>query len=508
MFLKNKRSTTLTRRAALGLLLGGAAGAAMAQNVPAVDVSPYPKARPEGLHKLAIPSGADLVAHAGVSGAVSYAVANAAGDILEVRGPVLRMPPASVAKVTTSIYALEHLGSDYTFRTKVIATGPVVDGKVVGDLILQGSGDPTLDTDMLGALAGQLVAQGIMGVTGGFYVDGTALPHIEIIDDQQTEYAGYNPTISGLNVNYNRVHFEWKKEGDRFALKMDARAKKFAPDVKIASMTIADRGLPVFDYEPGQGRDTWSVARSALGNGGARWLPVRLPALYAGEVFGAVAQTQGLRLPNAQPIVLRDKNDAVLTEVARHDSPPLGVLVKGMLKYSTNLTAEILGLTASRARGFDVTDLKSSAEAMSEWAQGRLGTRHLAFVDHSGLGGASVMSTTDMVRLLSAPDVEDLIGPLLKPVSPRDEQYEVIKAPSIGIHAKTGTLDFVSTLAGYITAQDGTRLAFASFAADMPARAQAKAQGSEVPRGARTFNTRAKKLHQALIARWSVVYSN
>jgi D-alanyl-D-alanine carboxypeptidase/D-alanyl-D-alanine-endopeptidase (penicillin-binding protein 4) len=507
-----RSATVLTRRTALGLMLGGVAGAAMAQSVPSVDRSPFPKARPKGLHKRAVPSGADLVAQAGVSGTVSYAVATlhgeTAGEVLETRGPVLRMPPASVAKVTTSIYALEHLGPDFTFQTKVIAAGPVVDGKIVGDLILQGSGDPTLDTDMLGDLAGQLAAQGITGITGGFYVDGTALPRIEIIDNEQTEYAGYNPTITGLNVNYNRVHFEWKKQGDGFALKMDARAKRFAPDVKIASMTIADRGLPVFDHVAGQGRDDWSVARSALGNGGARWLPVRLPVLYAGEVFAAVAQAQGVLLPKAQPIVARGDSAAPLMEIARHDSAALSDLVRNMLKYSTNLTAEILGLAASRARGLDPKDLKSSAQAMSAWAQTRLGTRHLAFVDHSGLGGASVVSTTDMVRLLSARGVETLIGPLLKPIAPRDAGYEVIKTPSFGIDAKTGTLDFVSTLAGYITAPDGTRLAFASFAADVPARIQAKALGLEVPRGARTFNARAKRLHQALIGRWAVVYGS
>lgn len=498
----------LSRRAALGLMLGGVASAAMAQGAPAVLRSPLPRPRPDGLHKLSYPSGAELVERARLTGAVSYAVADDAGKVLEARGVDVALPPASVAKAVTSIYALEHLGGDFVFTTKVMATGPVVDGKVQGDLILVGSGDPTLDSDALGALAGQLVAQGITGITGAFYVDGTALPQIEIIDDQQTEFASYNPSISGLNLNYNRVHFEWKKEGETFALKMDARARKFAPDVRIASMSVVDRGLPVFDHEAGNAQDVWSVSRSALGKGGARWLPVRLPRLYAGEVFVAVAKAQGVELPQALRIAKRAPDTAEHSVVAQHDSQPLTKIVKDMLKYSTNLTAEILGLTASRARGLDPQDLYSSAQAMSGWAKDRLGAQSLSFVDHSGLGGASSTTTTDMVQLLSADGVEALLGPLLKTIVPRDDDYNAVKNPTFDIRAKTGTLDFVSTLAGYVTASDGSKMAFAVFAADLPRRVEAKAKGEEVPRGAKTFNARAKRLHQALIRRWAGVYGS
>jgi D-alanyl-D-alanine carboxypeptidase/D-alanyl-D-alanine-endopeptidase (penicillin-binding protein 4) len=507
-----KKSVSYSRRAALGLLLGGVAGGAIAQAAgddlaSGLVSSPFPRAKPQDFHKRGIPTGEKLIEQSRISGTPSYAVADQAGKVLEAHDPIRRLPPASVAKVITSLYALEHLGTGFTFATDAIATGPLVEGKIQGDLILKGSGDPTLDTDMLGALAGQLVAQGIVGITGGFFVDGTALPRIELIDGQQTEYAGYNPTITGLNVNYNRVHFEWKKLSTGFDLTMDARDETFAPKVKIASMRVVERGLPVFDHIAGAGRDDWTVSRSALGNGGARWLPVRLPMLYAGEVFMSVAKAQGLHLPPAQAITAR-KNAGNQGQflLARHQSAALPIIIKDMLKYSTNLTAEVLGLAASRAQGLDPQDLRSSAKAMSDWSKGALGTRHLDFVDHSGLGGASQVTTSDMVRLLSASGVAHRLAPLLKPIAPRDSNYEVVKSAVFEIQAKTGTLDFVSTLAGYITTQDGQQLAFASFAADLPARVAAKASGAEVPQGAKTFNTRAKRLHQLLIGRWAGIY--
>ncbi|WP_066706677.1 D-alanyl-D-alanine carboxypeptidase/D-alanyl-D-alanine-endopeptidase [Celeribacter ethanolicus] len=498
----------MNRRKALGLLLGGAAQVvAQAAGAEGLVASVIPKPRPADLYRRSIPTGEALIAAAGLSGEVSYAVAGSAtGDLHEVHEPLLRLPPASVAKTVTALYALHHLGAEHRFVTRVLASGPVVNGVVQGDLVLVGGGDPTLDTDGLGVLAGKLREAGITGVKGQFYVDDTALPRIAQIDGEQVEYAGYNPTISGLNLNYNRVHFEWKRQGEDYSLKMDARAERYAPDVRIARISVAARDLPVFDHVAGQGRDEWTVARGALGNGGARWLPVRLPGLYAAEVFQAVANAQGVRLPQGQRGTVNGMGSG--TELARIESAPLSVVVRDMLKYSTNLTAEAIGLTASKARGLAPATLAGSAMAMSEWAQSALGMRHVALVDHSGLGGASKVTTVDMVHMLSAPGVEATLAPLMKPIPMRDAKGNVIQNSRVSVHAKTGTLDFVSALAGYVDAPGGARMAFAIFAADVPRREAAKAAGAEErPQGARTFNTRAKKLQQALIERWAGVYA-
>lgn len=493
----------INRRRMLGLLTGGAAQLAGAGAwAEGLTVSKIPLPRPQGLFKQAIPSAEALVEASRLSGQVCFAVADSAtGEMIETRDPLKRLPPASVAKTVTSLYALHFLGADYRFATRVLRTGPIVNGVVQGDLVLQGGGDPTLDTDGLAQLAGQLVAAGVTGVTGRLLLDDGALPRIEEIDGAQTEYAGYNPTISGLNLNYNRVHFEWRRQGEAYSLKMDARAEHYAPDVQIAHMRLAVRDLPVFDHEPGQGRDEWTVAKAALGKGGARWLPVRLPALYAGEVFGAVAASQGLRLPKGQ----RKSAPVGAVEIARLDSAPLSIVVRDMLKYSTNLTAEVLGLSVSRARGLTPGSLAASARSMNDWAREALGMRHIALVDHSGLGSKSKVSVSDMVRMLTAPGVEARLAPLLKPIRMKDAEGNVVRDHPVEVHAKTGTLDFVSALAGYADAPGGKRLAFAVIAADLPRRAAAKAQGAEIPKGARTFNGRAKKLQQALIERWAAL---
>ena len=166
-----------------------------------------------------------------------------------------------------------------SFETKIIATGPIVGGVVQGDLILKGGGDPLLDTDALGRMAEVLVDLGITGVTGAFGVDASAVPEIDLIDPGQPIQVGYNPAISGLNLNFNRVHFEWRRVGDQYDLTMDARAERYQPRVRGSRMRIANRSLPVYTHALGEGVEDWTVARSALGSGGARWLPGRRPAV-------------------------------------------------------------------------------------------------------------------------------------------------------------------------------------------------------------------------------------
>ncbi|SLN49247.1 D-alanyl-D-alanine carboxypeptidase/D-alanyl-D-alanine endopeptidase [Ruegeria meonggei] len=448
-------------------------------------------------------SGAErLVQAARLRGDVVFAVADAkTGTPLEAFGGDQGLPPASVAKALTALYALDVLGADYRFETTLMADGPIENGVLNGDLILVGGGDPLLDTTVLATMAANLRKAGITEVRGAFKVYDGALPYVFSIDPGQPDHLGYSPAISGISLNFNRVHFEWKRQGTGYDVTMDARTAKYTPSVDMASMRVESRNLPIYTYQPSARQDRWTVAKGALGNGGARWLPVRKPALYVGDVFRTLARTNGIVLGRVQ--VTREAPSGQVLVV--HQSDPLDSILRGMLKYSTNLTAEMVGMTASKARGADIQNLAESAAEMNRWATETYGVTGIAMFDHSGLGDASRMAPHDLVTALVAARKTGALRPLLKSYNLLDSQGRPVKDHPIKVNAKTGTLNFVSGLGGFITAPDGSELAFAIFTADVDHRATIPRALRERPEGARSWNNRSRKLQRALIERWGTL---
>lgn len=461
-----------------------------------------PRLRPGDLFKQSVPGPEALVQGARLGGKVTYSVADVrSGEMLESRNGTTAVPPASVTKAVTALYAEHTLGAGHRFETLVIATGGISNGIVAGDLILSGGGDPTLNSDGLASLAQQVKDAGITEVRGRFLFWDGALPQIDRIDQGQPDHVGYNPGMSGLALNFNRVHFQWVRSGNGYDITMDARTRRYRPDVTMARMQIVERGSPVYTYRGTPKRDEWTVARGALGRNGARWLPVRIPGLYAADVFGTMMRAQGIVLGPPQRITARPEG-AVL---ARLQSRPLRDILFDMLKFSNNLIAEMVGLAATTKRRGKVNSLRASAAEMNRWAGQALGMGRAKLVDHSGLGDASRMTADDMVRALvtvRAAGFRDM----LKPIGMRDSKGRPDKTHPITVNAKTGTLNFVSALAGFMTAPDGREMAFAIFTADLKTRSGIPKSNREAPKGAKGWNRRSRNLQQRLIERWGTLY--
>ncbi|NKB26971.1 MAG: D-alanyl-D-alanine carboxypeptidase/D-alanyl-D-alanine-endopeptidase [Rhodobacteraceae bacterium] len=491
-------SISMTRRAVIAGLassIGSAAGAAPPKR------SPRPLPRPPGGRVVLAPPVDDIVRRAKLGGKISFAIADVkTGKLLEVANPILPMPPASTAKAITALYALDTLGAGYRFATRLVATGPIRDGRLDGDLVMVGGGDPTLDTDRLGEMARMLKEAGIREVTGRFRVQTSALPAIRQIDPEQPAHVGYNPSVGGLNLNFNRVHFSWERANKGYAVKMEARGDRFRPAVTVAKMQVQNRKVPIYTYADSGMADEWTVARAALGKAGSRWLPVRRPGLYTAEVFMSLARSYGIVL-NGDGTEAR--NVSGMTVVQMH-SAPLRDIAADMLKFSTNLTAEVLGLTASRRLGSGARNLDASARRMMDWLDRSAQTRKTALKDHSGLNDDSRVTATDMVKALVQLGPEGALAPIMKEVSLKD----TAGTGGVTVRAKTGTLHFVSGLAGYADLPGGRRVAFATFAADVPRREKLTRAQRDNPEGAAAWNSRAKLLQRELIGRWAVAYGS
>lgn len=471
--------TTLNRR---NLLLGLLAASAMPAALRA-DVRPLP--RPSG--QRAVASAGDLITRAALGGEVAFAVLDAqTGQMLASRHPDLALPPASTLKTVTALYAQAMLGDGHRFVTRVLRIGDA--------LVLAGGGDPELDTDGLATLARQAAAaEAGAGRTppARFLVWGGALPHVARLSGRQAVHLPYNPTVSGMILNYNRVHLSWSRGDSGYRMSLEARGSRQSPRAYTVAISAANRSAPLFTYEDGGQRENWTIAQGAMGRAGSRWLPVRKPELYAGDVFQTLCRAEGLVLPNPQVTDERPNGD----EIARHESRPLREILIGMMEYSNNLTAEVVGLAASGAM-----DLPSSAARMGEWLRGQGVAGGYHFADHSGLRPESRVTARMMAELGVQPGQrQGLIG-LMRHIPLRDAQRNEIDSP-IRIDAKTGTLNFVSNLAGYAREDMGRPLAFAVLTVDEARRAVS--EGQELPEGAVAWNRRAKALQQALIESWT-----
>lgn len=471
------------------------AGGLAAVAAPALgQTRPRPRPDPAERKDAAAMACAAAIAAANLGGRVGYAVADlATGRVLAGLNAQAPMPPASVSKAVTALFALERLGAERRFSTQLLVTGPVQSAVLQGDLILAGGGDPSLDTDRLGDLAQALAQTGLRRISGRFLVWGGALPFAAQIAPDQPDFVGYNPAVSGLMLNYNRANFVWTAGGGTLAV--NAEGQRFVPPVRSVAVAAAMRDAPLYVYEARDPIERWSVAAPALRKDGSRWLPVRAPLRYGADVFGALCAAQGITLPQAAEITALPQGTQVL---AQDHSAALPDLIKGMLKYSTNIVAEALGQAASGG-----ASIAQSAQIMTQWARARLGGAAL-FADHSGLGPNSLCSPDEMLRfMLGAKDTA--LMSLLREKG-MDGTGKESNDGVLRVFAKSGTLNFTSNLAGYVTAPSGRALAFAIFAADSPRRAALPPQAQEDPPGGSAWSKRARTMQRKMIAAWAAQY--
>ncbi len=503
----------LTRRRALGTFLGtflGATGLLAAGTAGAVEwlkaPTPVPRPAPAAPGAPALPSLPN--APSGVTGWM--AVDLDTGAVIDAHNADHAFAPASVAKLPTTFYALERLGPEHRFRTRLLATGPVEDGVLQGDLVLAGGADPELDTDALAPLVAALKVRGITSVTGRLVADGSAGLQVPAIDPTQPVEAAYNPSLSGLNLNFNRVWLKWGGEGEGPALRLSARALRHDPEVGgIRAAISGDSGEPLFSHDVKGGSEFWQIHEIGVRGKGGRWLPVRRPAHYAGEALAALAERAEL----SAGAVITGEAPAGARQLAEVESRPLREIIASMLQHSTNLTAELVGQAAARAIGAEPASLAGSARVMNAWAATTAGFAAgdpgFRLTNHSGLAVDSRVSPRRLVELLVAvagrqPGKGERYKKL--PGGPIDllRSYNVaaesvdIDYDRLEIAAKTGTMDYIRGLAGYVATPSGRRLAFAVFSNDLERRTGGVRQ---IDKG---WMARARIFERALIRRWVV----
>ena len=147
-----------------------------------------------------------------------------------------------------------------------------------GDLYLKGYGDPTLKTDDLSLFIDSVKNLGVTEVDGSLFYDNSYLPDINYINRNQLPQYAYNPGMGAINLNENRILFEWKRlEKEKYKTSLTAPGLKNIAKVTNITLDLENNKGPVYSYELDETKfkERWSVNRRILGKKGSRWLPVR-----------------------------------------------------------------------------------------------------------------------------------------------------------------------------------------------------------------------------------------
>jgi len=419
--------------------------------------------------------------------------------------------PASNTKLFTTITAMALLGPDYRFHTTVEASAPLDKyGRIDGDVILVGRGDPNLSgrslpyalktertqptTVALENLADQLVKAGVKYIDGdvvaddSYYVDepyGAGWAQ----DDLQW---GYGAPVSALTINDNLIFLNilpGERSGDRAFVTLDPPTAYYKVDNRI--VTVATGGTHKIGVHRDQGSHTVTVWGTVTVNDGPdhQELAAEDPADYAAQLFYEILSRHGIVIyghtraqHTSQTSIMNEEVPAASLPtlgatsslslgnhfsqgLATYDSLPLIEDIRVTNKTSQNLHAEMtLRLIGKTSGGIGNTETGLKVE-QNLLTQAGLLPEEYDLHDGCGLSRENLVAPAGVVKLLQyaakqtwSAKFQDTL-----PVAGIDGSLaDRWKGTDVANHvrAKTGTINHVSALSGYATTLSGKNLAF------------------------------------------------
>jgi D-alanyl-D-alanine carboxypeptidase/D-alanyl-D-alanine-endopeptidase (penicillin-binding protein 4) len=374
--------------------------------------------------------------------------------------------PASVMKLLPTYAALDLLGPAYTWRTRAYADGTISQGALKGNLYLQGGGDPLLTIERWWRFVADLRQAGLREIDGDVVVDDGWFAPIDQLpgDFDGQPYRTYNVLPSALLVNLQSVEFVIRPSDDGQAIEV-------AVDPLPANLTVENRIRPVVARCAGRNR-SFKIAHPASdpsrvvvsGTVSLSCPPqttrqvVLDPAEFAYGTFRRLWEQQGGTIKGS---LLRAPTPAAATQLLSQESLTLGEIVRVTNKYSSNVMARTLVLTLAAEKAGTPATTAAGEAVIVDWLKSKgLAFEELAIANGSGLSRNARISGDSMARLLEsawksryAPEflaalpLGGLDGTLRK-------RFGRLRDPS-RVRMKTGTLNGVSSIAGYVTGDSG-----------------------------------------------------
>jgi len=386
------------------------------------------------------------------------------------------MNPASVMKLITTYAGLEVLGPAHTWRTDVFITGEVRGTTLNGNLVLKGMGDPRLTVERFWLLLKQLRERGLKQINGDLIIDKS---FFGVIAGDPAKFDGeatraYNVLPDAFLLNFKAVRFQ-------FAPAIDDKSVSISPDVKPAQLEIINRtklvDAPCGDWReriksdiqtPVSPTTSAQIIITFTGNyprscGERAWnISLLDHARFVGGVFATMWADVGGTWKGAV-VVAPIPRDAKL--IASTESPALSEVVRDINKYSNNVMARQLYLSLSGPNAVDrtpATTAKSFAIVRDWLTRKNIAAAELVIENGAGLSRIERVSAATLAALLDAAWRSAVMPEFISSLSlvgidgtfRRRVRGDVVSGNA---HMKSGTLNDVRAIAGYVLAGDDRR---------------------------------------------------
>lgn len=408
------------------------------------------------------------------------------GESLVDVGSHRLLMPASTMKTVTLAVAADRLGWDFTFETRLVASGPIENGELKGDLLIVGSGDPSLDdwdgtaSAVFASWAAQLKALGVRTIRGRIIGDDHAFSDTGfgrgwMWDDMADDYS---PPASGLQFNQGAAKVVISPGPSTGSPAVLSVVPPYAP-VRLVNAVrttaAATDAHATIDISPAPLSTVFTVGGTFPAGSAPveRYVAVLTPTQYFVNAARAGLIAEGIDVRGAS-VDADDIADAPISDPARaiitYRSQPLTVLASTLMQLSQNMYAETLLHTLGRLKGGAGTASAGRDVVQSVLASWGIPLNELQMADGSGLSRYDLVTANVLASVLSRvysdASVKDAFIESL-PVAGRpgmmERRMKGTRAEG-NATAKTGSFTNARALAGFVQTRDGEPLVFALIA--------------------------------------------
>ena len=396
--------------------------------------------------------------------AVALEIKTVEGQVLSSHNQQLAFNPASVMKLVTTAAALDLLGPDHRWITRVYAQGPLAGDVLNGDLIIQGSGDPRLAHEDLARLLRRLRSLGVREIQGDLVLDRSLFQ--TMLEDAAAfdglPYRAYNALPDALLLDAKAISL-------RFFPDAQTQSVRVAMEPPMVDFVIEP---PKLDAEPcinwreqlGTVVDLSSVqfSGSYSVDCGERVLVLHPHTLsharYFDAVFRQLWREQG---GSINGVMREEKKSESARELLQWESPTLAQIIRDINKHSNNVMARQLLISLATTPTSTAATPEAGAAQAKAWLDTLgINSKTVVIENGAGLSRQERLSANTLSKVLyhawHSPYMPEFIASL--PIVGVDgTMIRTLKNSAVKTraHIKTGSLNDVASIAGYVKAKSG-----------------------------------------------------